>query len=69
MSLQKIRDELIEYGKKRGEKWNFTTAKWKIGKKKSPSSIHCLDTFTLDYMVSAVAYFLDKYVKENKGRK
>jgi len=56
MSLQKIRDELIEYGKSRGEKWNYSV-------NETGHFLVCLDTFTLDYMVGAIDYFLKKKKK------
>jgi len=52
-SLQEIKDELIKYGKKREENWHF---------EKKGNCIECLDTFTLNYMVKAIDYFISRYL-------
>ena len=52
-SLQEIKDELIKYGKKREENWHF---------EKKGNCIKCLDTFTLNYMVKAIDYFISRYL-------
>ena len=58
MTLQEIKDEIIEYGKARGEKWNFDKGNGK------GLFIECLDTFSLNYMVLAVDYVLNKQKKK-----
>ena len=52
MTLQEIKDEIIEYGKKKGEKWNFDKGDGK------GHFIKCIDNFSLDYMTMIVDYFL-----------
>jgi len=54
MTLDQIKDQIIEYGKQRGEKWRFDKGDGR------GHFIKCLDTFTLDYMVMVVDYFVNK---------
>ena len=54
LTLQDIRGKIIEYGKQRGEEWHFDEGDGKGHFRR------CLDTFTLDYMICAVKWFLEE---------
>jgi hypothetical protein len=72
MSLSEIRDKIIEYGKMRGEKWSFKKGSpFDLGRTfqdKDGKWVKCIDTFTLNYMVALVDWFLNKRNGDSEGK-